>query len=186
MILVTHNDLDGAGCEIVARWFYSELTSERIYHCDYDVVDSLVERLLSTTTDKIIIADISVKKEPAIEIEKNYKDRVELFDHHQTVIPYLGQYSWVKLDMARCGTKLLFDTLQKRYKEINVPKLLEDFVFYVNDYDLWIHSSPISSQINDMLYLLGLHVFAENMLQKMRANQPLIGDSDQLDRKSVV
>ena len=67
MILVSHIDLDGAGCAIVAKIFYPGI---KIYHQDYDFIDEKVCSLLKILV-KIIITDLSVSKEVAEFIQEN-------------------------------------------------------------------------------------------------------------------
>lgn len=119
MILVTHVDLDGAGCALVARSFFKELGPENIYHCNYDIVDELVIKLLETTEEKIIITDVSVNEESGKIIEEKYKGRVELFDHHKTSKILLDIYEWTLIDQSKSATKVFLmnfagDILRKK------------------------------------------------------------------------
>lgn len=179
MILITHTDLDGVGCAIVARFFYPELKTENIYHCEYNTVEAESKRLLQTTDDKILMTDLSVKEETAAWIDTTYPGRFELFDHHFSAIQYLQHFAWAVLDMKRCATKLFFDTLKERMPGREVPEALEKFVFHVNDVDLWIHDSPLSRDLNDMLHLLGIPLFAALLGERIRKNMPLIEQSDE-------
>ena len=177
MILITHIDLDGVGCEIVARCFFSELT--QIYHLDYDKVDSCTLEIMAQTSDNIIMTDVSVRPETAAEIASTYPGRLELFDHHKTTQLNLANWDWVTVDTTRSATRLLFDSLCQRYPQISYPELLQQLVFHINDYDLWLHTSPDSQKYNDLLFLLGLRQFADTMLTRLRENVSLISADDQ-------
>lgn len=179
MIIVTHIDLDGAGCALVAKHFYNEQIAQ-IIHCDYDIVDTVVTNILTQTTESILIADVSMNAKTAAMIQEEYPNRIELFDHHKSVISYLQQYSWAHIDITQCATKLLFQILLNRHSGVTIPPHLRKLVFHVNDYDLWIHESPQSAIFNNMLSLLGVDLFVKTMYSRLYENQPLIRENDQL------
>lgn len=178
MILVTHNDLDGVGCEIVFRYFEPTLQESQINHCHYGNVDLTVRELLEKTNDHLVITDISISEETAHYIADCHSHRVELFDHHKTAQSYLQKYSWAFVDLERSATKIIFDTLQARHANQPIAPDLERLVFHINDYDLWRHTSPDSRLFNDLLSLLGKELFARLMLQRIRENASLISEVD--------
>ncbi len=178
MILITHIDLDGAGCEVVARFFYPELTA--VYHLDYDTVDKELRKITNDPRENLIFADIAMTTETASWLDSAYAGRVELFDHHKTAMESLGNYPWAHFDLSVSGTKLLFNTLRARMPEKQIPEALSKFVFYVNDYDLWIHESSVSRQLNDMLSLLGMPIFTRMMMDRISQNQLLVDSTDRL------
>ncbi len=179
MILLTHIDLDGAGCAIVAQHFYAQKLT-KIYHCDYDQVDSTLLGLLKKTNEFIVLADISMNAETAALVNQAYANRIELFDHHQTAWEYLRNYTWAKFKLDRCGASVLFESLKEQMPEVPIFENLSKLIFHVNDYDLWLHTSPESSLFNDMLYLLGMDTFVGVMKTRIQESQPLIRDTDQL------
>lgn len=186
MILVTHIDLDGAGCEIVARFFYPELALKNIYHLDYDTVDKEVRKLPNLSEETLIFADLGMPKETADFLNTHCAGRVELFDHHKTAMEELREYPWAHFDLSSSGTKFLFDTLCQRMPEKEIPEALRDFVFYVNDYDLWLHQSPVSRQVNDMMNLLGMNLFVRLVMERIADGQPLIDKTDRLYLEGTV
>jgi len=184
MILVTHIDLDGIGCEIVTRYFYENIPLD-IYRCSYDNVDKVVCELLKNTQEHIIISDISVNAETASFIANKHSKRIEIYDHHKTALLHLKKYSWVVIDTQKSGTKILFDVLCKRKAEIKPTCALKKFVFHVNNYDLWFHESPDSARLNNMLTLLGHDIFAKLMLDRIKSNQELISEHDKYYLKGL-
>lgn len=179
MIVVTHIDLDGAGCALVAQYFYQKQITQTIY-CDYDTVDTVLCNLLKTSQEKILMADISMKADTALMIAQNYPDRVELFDHHKTTLTYLTQYNWAHIDITLSATRLLFETLCSRHPKIKIHNNLRKIVFHANDYDLWIHESPQSALFNDLVNLLGVELFVKTMFPRLASGRHLIHESDQL------
>lgn len=177
MFLVTHTDLDGIGSEVVVRYFTS-LPETNIHHCSYNNVDATVRKLLETTTASVIITDLSVTPETAAYIDQHHANRVEIYDHHKTAKAYLDAYCWACVDIERCGTQIIFDVMRKRHPLVPVLPGLTQFVFHVNDHDLWHHESPESSRFNDILFLLGRELFSRIMLDRIQQGQPLISEAD--------
>lgn len=180
MILVTHNDLDGVGCEIVARCFYPEITPDKVYHCDYGIVNDTVKHVLTQTANKLIISDVSISAETAKLIHEKYAKRVLLYDHHQTSQEYLKDYDWCVIDLEKSATKILFDDSCCRKPGTKVPINLPSFVYHVNDYDLWLHTLPYAVQLNDLFSLLGKKKFVDTMLSRLQKKEALINKHDQL------
>lgn len=180
MILVTHNDLDGVGCEIVARCFYPEITSDKVYHCDYGIVNETVKNILAQTDEELIVSDVSISEEIAKLIEEKYATRVRLYDHHQTSEQYLRDYDWCIVDQSKCATMIVFEDCCLRKPGCKVPLNLPAFVYYVNDYDLWLHTLPYATQFNDLLSLLGKKKFVDTMLSRLRKKEALINSNDNL------
>ncbi|HRU51784.1 MAG TPA: hypothetical protein P5543_06300 [Planctomycetota bacterium] len=175
MILVSHIDLDGVGCAIVAKIFYPGI---KIYHQDYDFIDEKVCSLLKNTSKKIIITDLSVSKEVAEFIQEKYSQRVHIYDHHKTAQEYLDQYSWTTYDITVSATKLFLQECKKNMPETKIPAKLDKFVERVNDYDLWIHQYKDTIKYNDMFNLLGMELFTDAMYNRLINNQALIQQSD--------
>lgn len=176
MILVTHVDLDGAGCSIVGKIFFPNIT---VYHHDYDTVDEKVLTLLQETTEKILIADVSISAETATIVNEKYPNRIEIFDHHRTAQEYLQCYSWTTYDLTQCGTRILFQELKKRMPNIKIPAQLDMLTRRINDYDLWIHEFSDTKSYNDMMYMLGMDSFISVMIERLQKNQQLIQATDQ-------
>ncbi|MGI9862705.1 DHHA1 domain-containing protein [Moorella naiadis] len=149
MILITHDDLDGAGCAVLATAAYDKIL---VYICNYAAVNDTVLDVLSGP-DEILITDISVSPEIAEKIDR--RGSVKLFDHHKTAA-WLNRYPWAKVDSSCCGTMHLFNYLSQSHRRL---KKYQDFTAVVNDYDLWLHKDPRSRQLNRLHYILGPHRF---------------------------
>lgn len=60
-LLLTHDDMDGAGCAMMVRSVYPDADVE---HHDYNTIDARFKELtkkLPTNYDEIIVADIAAK-----------------------------------------------------------------------------------------------------------------------------
>lgn len=149
MILITHDDLDGIGCAVLALVVNPET---KVYICSYDNVNNTVSDILAED-DELFITDLSINQEIAEKL--NERGRVTLLDHHQTAT-WLNQYSWAKVVNNCCGTALLYDHLTSNGADL---KSYADFVSLVHDHDMWIHDDPKSRQLNRLLQILGTHRF---------------------------
>lgn len=121
----------------------------------------ILEALHSDTASKLCIADISPQKSETIEfIEKKIQDgtTVALYDHHKTAQEFIGDRDWTTYDMERCGTKIFAE-------EEELTEGYEDFIYHVNDYDLWIHESPKSKDLNYLMYILGRDNFVKRFVE---------------------
>lgn len=159
VVLVTHTDLDGVGCEVL----FKHLGGNAVYRCDYDNVNEKVLDLLSVDGLNLIITDISVNPEVAKLIDEKYDGRVVLLDHHPK-LDHLKGKDWAIIatkDMMLSGTSLFYHFLEGAGYDV---KKYRDFAVIVKDYDLWIHNYPESKQLNQLFGLLGADEFVNRML----------------------
>ncbi|AOQ24611.1 Oligoribonuclease NrnB [Moorella thermoacetica] len=160
MILITHNDLDGIGCAVLALAINPET---KVYICTYDDVNKVVANVFSEK-DELFITDLSVNQETAEKLKT--RGQVTLLDHHKTAA-WLNQYPWAQVDTSYCGTKLFYNYLISHNANI---KPYEDFVMLVNDYDLWLHKDPRSRQLNRLLQIVGDYGFISRFVTKPEIN----------------
>ena len=116
--LITHCDLDGIGCIILAKLFFKD-------NIDYTICKSLqdVNEVLNNINinqyEQIFITDIICNEEYL------HNSKIQLFDHHQTA-EYLNQYSncIVRIEINNkktCGTELFYHYLLK------IPRKIQEF-----------------------------------------------------------
>jgi|GEM_PF-807923 len=160
-ILITHNDLDGAVCEILAK---KAVNIEETHVCDYKDVNETVRRILSTEKEQrryrpIIITDISVDLETAKLLESYYRlyTSVLLIDHHKTAI-FLNQYLWAVVDINYSASMLVYET----FKNV-LPEFIQ-LTTLANDYDLWVHKYPESKQLNTLFSNIPRSIFIDRFL----------------------
>ncbi len=158
MILITHNDLDGIGCAVLALAINLET---KVYVCTYDDVNKVVADVFSEE-DELFITDLSVNQETAEKLNK--RGRVTLLDHHKTAA-WLNQYPWAQIDNNRCGTALFYNYLVAQNSQLNLQPY-EDFVLLVNDHDMWLHKDPRSRQLNRLLQIVGDNGFISRFVTK--------------------
>lgn len=170
--LFTHTDLDGVGCAILMQLAFGTDNVD-ISYCDYDNIDSEVQKYLaeeSNNTIPIYITDISVNEETAQLLDK--RGNVQLFDHHPTALR-LNNYFWgfvvVEFEhknigtIKTSGTEIIYQWLITN-KTVEDSPALKRFTELVRNYDTWRWSTLgeegiVCKQVNDLLYLYGRDMF---------------------------
>lgn len=156
MILhITHNDMDGAGCSILLKSVFNNLDT---YYLNYEEVDDFILNHF-IHYERIIITDVS----PSEELLKHLINRLEinLIDHHVTSEP-LKEYDFTIHEIGKCATKLTYEWLLSRNKNI---KKYYDLVECINDYDLWLLKDKKSLKMNMLFTLYGINRFVNRFSQ---------------------
>lgn len=155
-ILITHIDLDGIGAAVLAT---AKNMADKIFYTDYDDVDRIIKSALTTPgLEQLYIVDISPQSEEVVAMLDQAADKVKLYDHHATAQEFIADKPWACIDLERCGTKLFAE-------EEGITAKYEDFIFLVNDYDLWKHEDPRSKDMHLLVWLLGRDKFVERFVK---------------------
>ena len=156
-ILITHTDLDGAGCAIAFKRIYPDI--EVRYH-DYDTIDEISEEIWDSKDeyDEIYFADITPN--PKYGIRMMYDDKFVLIDHHITrAYLKLAQMDNVVYSMNACGAMLSMDYLNMDY---------DDFIQGIDAYDRWQLDSPYRKygvDLNLLFNYYGMDEFVARFLK---------------------
>lgn len=187
--IFTHNDLDGVGCGVIGKYYFSDAY---VQYCSYDNIDDILLYFLSHNENilsemRIIISDIYYKQENS-NITEMLRMAGELIicDHHATSA-WLNNVDFqhnsfvnVIADSDVCGTKILFKILDNLYVMPDSTKILE-FVENVNSWDVWqwVKQLPetndvvklkdainhnMSFTLNGAVYFYGIENFVNKML----------------------
>ena len=187
--IFTHNDLDGVGCGVIGKYYFSDAY---VQYCSYDNIDDTLLYFLSHNKNilsemRIIISDIYYKQENS-NITEMLRMAGELIicDHHATSA-WLNNVDFqhnsfvnVIADSDVCGTKILFKILDNLYVMPDSTKILE-FVENVNSWDVWqwVKQLPetndvvklkdainhnMSFTLNGAVYFYGIENFVNKML----------------------
>ena len=169
--LVTHNDLDGAGCEILARKYFMgyDITVKRT---DYNKVNRVVwetlDQIGNDITSTLFLTDISFKGNDTDNLVQKINflydsgQNIVMIDHHETS-QYLGDFQWCTHIMGTCATKILF-------KCFNLPTdgIIDRFASSVDAYDLWKLDSPYrehGEDLNRLYHFYGHDLFVKNLVE---------------------
>ncbi|MFD1737264.1 DHH family phosphoesterase [Bacillus salitolerans] len=183
--LLTHNDLDGVGCGILAKLAFNDRVNIK-----YNSVASLnpqVERALEKIKkeDVLFITDLSVNEHNEKNLEKHYLEggKVQLIDHHRTA-EHLNQYKWAIVQVEEEDGKLSSATsllyrylLDNRYLESS--QALDQFVELIRQYDTWEwdqNNNLKAKRLNDLFFLMSIEEFEEKMLHKVTKNDDFTYD----------
>lgn len=152
--ILTHNDLDGAGCAIITKLaFPTEHVIVTL--CDYNSIDKQVKSFLDK--DEILyITDISPSEEVCTKLNernKKFNGKTYLLDHHKTK-SWIKRYKWAVFDSYKCGTELTFNFIKNDIKDINTPENKE-LVNAIRAWDLWDMKSKYRRRGEDLSILIG-------------------------------
>ncbi|SHF15765.1 Oligoribonuclease NrnB or cAMP/cGMP phosphodiesterase, DHH superfamily [Desulforamulus putei DSM 12395] len=198
-ILVTHNDMDGCACAVV---FKTAFPDSVIFYEDYKTVNQKVMDLLVSEPELLYLADISVNKEVARELDKANSAgmKVRLFDHHATAL-WMQKYPWCVIDTSLCGACIMFKELEWD----NNANLLFEFlnfelsrlVHIVNTYDMWLWTqnpespeSKMAVALNDLLSATSreywVNKFMHNPVPQLTDYEKTVVDAVQVKRMEYI
>ena len=184
-MIITHTDLDGIGAAIVGKVVFNKQKVD-VKFCGYHNVNTeVLNALRYGNYSHVFITDISVTKETADVIEKNYKSKVHLLDHHQN-LEYLKEYEWSIIDPGiegkpgnDCGTSLFYKFLLETCK-FRPNEALVQFVEKVRRYDTWDWDNFLNDQdakkLNDYFGIVGFFDFMNEFVQKIMNNNTELFD----------
>ncbi|XQY93901.1 DHH family phosphoesterase [Metabacillus sp. HB246100] len=179
-MLLTHNDLDGISCGILAKIAFKE-DVEVQYH-SVNSLDYAVEKFLQIHSEgnldrtKLYITDLSVHQENAKRLNEYVKKggQVILIDHHKSAL-HLNNYSWASVSVEEpngglaSATSLFYEYLIKS-KALESSKILDEYVELVRQYDTWEwdkNNNTQAKQLNDLLFLQSIEDFEESISNRI-------------------
>ncbi|ENY8365389.1 TPA: DHH family phosphoesterase [Clostridioides difficile] len=180
--LITHNDLDGVGCCIIAKYILREQID--VNYCNYKNINDVVLDTLKNHDkyEQILITDISVNEDVAKKLDR-IKNKVQLLDHHPTAL-FLNNYDWANVEIEcnkgkTCGTQMLFNYLQRCYDDTS-ESTLKYFIELVRRYDTWEwkdkYNDLDAKYLNDLMYIMGIEDFIMDMLTKIDSDEMCLFD----------
>ena len=134
---ISHNDLDGYGCQLVLSKKYPNL---KTFNVSYGkpiskALKAVIRKIKGQ--DKLFITDLNLDFEQA-ELIDNAQKRIGftlvLIDHHEKGKNIAKKYDWYHLDTSVCATKLT-------YNYIGEPEEIRHIVELVNSYDMWLEDN---------------------------------------------
>lgn len=174
--LLTHNDLDGITCGILAKHYLDDHIE--VEYCSNNNIDESFEMALNGNYDEIWVTDLSISKENTNKI--NWNSNVTLLDHHKSAL-WLNEYRFAKVRVVNeqgnptCGAEMFYSYLVNRYKKPQTGFLssgdIPVFVEKVRRYDTyeWVELEDRDSKhLNDLLGIYGMYEFIEVTLKKFR------------------
>lgn len=187
--LLTHNDLDGVGCGILAKLAFGEQVNVR-----YNSISALnreIEYFLENNEDIFLfITDLTPNEENEKKLNGFYheKGKLQLIDHHKSAL-HFNDYEWGSITVEDAEGKLTSATsLFYEYlvnKELLKPTAaLSDFVELVRQYDTWEwekNGNQRAHSLNSLFYLIAIDEFEEKMLERLRTSETF--NFDEFEKK---
>jgi oligoribonuclease NrnB/cAMP/cGMP phosphodiesterase (DHH superfamily) len=203
-VLLTHTDLDGAGCRIVFSLAHQHLKEDewKILNCSNSNVDEQAAIFIDSddvNVDTIIcFGDICASRGILDKLVERFHT-IKIWDHHKTntyaleVIPDAAVIPENDIGKKNCGTSLMYQYFCGL--DINDPRgdyfrskgnqvLLTDFVETVRSYDTFEWKSTNNKDAKRMVslfFLIGMDRFCNKYLNRLKdkdSSSKLFLDSD--------
>lgn len=174
--LLSHNDLDGVGCGILAKLAFGQDVNVR-----YNSVASLnreIEFFLENDQPDnfLFITDLSPNEENEKRLNDYFQEygNVQLIDHHKTAL-HFNDYEWGNV-LVEDEERRLTSATSLFYQFLVANELLEptdsvsEFVELVRQYDTWEWEKNDNHQahlLNSLFFLVSLDEFEESMLERL-------------------
>ncbi|PLS18020.1 oligoribonuclease [Bacillus sp. M6-12] len=174
--LLTHNDLDGVGCGILAKAAFGKEVD-----VSYNSIDSINHQTAifldkNNTNVELLITDLSVNEENEKKIEEfvHSGGNAILIDHHKSA-EHFNRHPWARVDITHAdgspasATSLLYGYLQENGYLEPAPAM-DQFVELVRQYDTWEWDKLNNIQakrLNDLFFMFSIEDFEEKMLRKL-------------------
>jgi uncharacterized protein len=178
--LLSHNDLDGVGCGILAKLAFGENVKVR-----YNSISGLNREVewFFDNDDKntfLFITDLSVNEKNEQRIQEFYEEggKVQLIDHHKTALHY-NDYPWgqvvVEDDEGKLtsATSLLYDYLIS-HQHLEATDAITGFVELVRQYDTWEwekNNNQDAQRLNALFFLVSIDEFEEKMISRLLTSE---------------
>lgn len=176
--LLSHNDLDGVGCGILAKLAFGKDLQVR-----YNSIAALnreVELFFENDDPETVlfITDLSINEKNEKNIEAFYQSggKVQLIDHHKTSLNY-NQYDWgnviVEDDDGKLtsATSLFYHYLIEK-GHLSKTEALDEFVELVRQYDTWEwekNDNQQAQRLNALFFLVSIDEFEKKMLERLKS-----------------
>lgn len=176
--LLTHNDLDGVGCGILAKLAFGDEVKVR-----YNSTSGLnreVEWFLENDNKDtfLLITDLSVNEENTERLNAFYQagGKVQLIDHHKTAL-HFNDYEWSQVIVEddkgelTSATSLFYNYLVSK-RLIESSSAINEFVELVRQYDTWEwekNNNDRAKRLNALFFLVSIEEFEEKMIERLKA-----------------
>ncbi|SDO08934.1 Oligoribonuclease NrnB or cAMP/cGMP phosphodiesterase, DHH superfamily [Psychrobacillus sp. OK028] len=191
--LLSHNDLDGVGCGILAKLAFGEQVKVR-----YNSISALnreIEYFLENENQDtfLFITDLTPNEENEKKLEDFYHEqgKLQLIDHHKSAL-HFNDYEWGYISVEdsegklTSATSLLYEYLVN--KELLKPTTtLSEFVELVRQYDTWEwekNGNQRAHSLNSLFYLIAIEEFEEKMLERLRTSETF--NFDEFEKKILL
>lgn len=185
MILLTHNDLDAAGCELVIR---KKTKPEKVFYEDYCTLEETVREIISYSKQysikDLIIADLSfAENQRLLQNLVSHFDRVIHFDHHSYPAGFGVKPKFLYIpviDPSRCACKIAYDSLGL------TDGYLKELTDTIDVFDRWQFDDPMFEEafnLNRYFWECGYQEFLSRFSE--RYPKTYFDESETLKQKAL-
>lgn len=190
--LLSHNDLDGVGCGILAKLAFGQEVTVR-----YNSVSSLnreIEFFLENDDPDtfLFITDLSPNEVNEKRLQEHFKEfsNVQLIDHHKTA-SHLNDFEWGTVLVEDEEGKLtsatsLFYQFLVGNELLEPTEALSEFVELVRQYDTWEwekNENQAAHSLNSLFYLVSIDEFEEKMIERLQESEHF--NFDEFEKKML-
>jgi uncharacterized protein len=178
--LLSHNDLDGVGCGILAKLAFGKEVNVR-----YNSISGLnreVEWFLENDDKNtyLFITDLSVNEKNEQRLVEFFQNggKVQLIDHHKTALHY-NDYEWGHVVVEdeegklTSATSLFYEYLISNH-HIEATDSITEFVELVRQYDTWEwekNENQNAQRLNALFFLVSIDEFEEKMISRLQTSE---------------
>ncbi|MDN4494823.1 DHH family phosphoesterase [Ureibacillus aquaedulcis] len=188
--LLTHNDLDGVGCGILAKMAFGPDVRVR-----YNSIASLnreIEFFLENDSKEtfLFITDLSPNEENESRLNEHYSEHgnIQLIDHHKSAL-HLDDYEWgyvavEDIDGNLTSATSLFYEYLVSMNFLEASDAISEFVELVRQYDTWEwekNENQKAHSLNSLFYLVSIDDFEETMIERLSTNAHF--DFDEFEKR---
>ena len=177
--LLSHTDLDGVGCGILAKLAFQKNVKVR-----YNSISSLnreIEFFLEQDHPDtfLFITDLSPNEENEQRLNDYFQDKgnIQLIDHHKTAL-HLNEYQWGYVlvedeeGYLTSATSLFYDYLVA-HEMLEKTAAISEFVELVRQYDTWEWEKNENHQahrLNALFFLMSIDEFEEKIIERLQTS----------------
>lgn len=188
--LLSHNDLDGVGCGILAKLAFGKQVKVR-----YNSISSLnreIEYFLEHDDEDtfLFITDLSPNEENEKKLNEFYqsKGKIQLIDHHKTAL-HFNDYEWGYVlveddeENLTSATSLLYMYLVE-HQLLKATDAITEFVELVRQYDTWEwekYDNKQAKRLNTLFFLVSIDEFEEKMIHRLQTSDTF--DFNEFEKK---
>ncbi|CAM5219215.1 Oligoribonuclease NrnB/cAMP/cGMP phosphodiesterase (DHH superfamily) OS=Ureibacillus acetophenoni OX=614649 GN=SAMN05877842_108131 PE=4 SV=1 [Ureibacillus acetophenoni] len=188
--LLSHNDLDGVGCGILAKLAFGQ--DVKVRYNSIAFLNREIEYFLENDNPDtfLFITDLSPNEQNEKKLQQFYEanGNVKLIDHHKTAL-HLNDYEWgyvlVEAEDGRLtsATSLFYEYLVTNNFLVE-NEAISEFVELVRQYDTWEwekNENHKAHSLNSLFFLVSIDEFEETMIERLQNNSQF--DFDDFEKR---